>query len=367
MRNIGLIKPVKIKKITSRRLQLKLKYIKMKRVLLMILIIAFAKTVDAQDLIYSQFFNAPGYLNPALNGQFEGDLRVNLIYRSQWTKVQGALNNYSFSIDYQVPNFGGGFGLIMNRSTEGTAYLSKTNYAGVYSYSIEFDENTLSFGVQAGVTNRRIDYDKLLFPDQINSGGIIPGGVTSASPPIYNNKYFFDSGAGINLVSGNFMGGFSAQHLNKPDESFTGSTSKLPIRYGGHLSYMIKARGYDRNDDSAFIPSIVIYNQAKINSFSAGMQYKNRSVNIGLWYRGDGKQQDAMVLSLIFDLFKRSDRNSRMRFGISHDATTSKLNYTNTAGTTEGAFIFETDFPGRGSNSNNNRGSSYANKCYKFY
>ncbi|WP_316808568.1 PorP/SprF family type IX secretion system membrane protein [Pedobacter agri] len=335
--------------------------------LLMILLLSTQLCI-AQDLIYSQFFNAPNYLNPALNGQFEGDLRMSAIYRSQWTKVQGSLSNYSFAVDYQVPSFGGGFGLIMNKSSEGTAYISKTNFAGVYSYSIEFNENTISFGIQAGVTNRKIDYDKLVFPDQIDGGGIIGGGATSASYPAFNNKYFFDAGAGLNFVTGNFMAGFSAQHLNKPDESFTGSISKLPIRYGGHMSYMIKTRPFDHDDDSAFIPSVVIYNQAKINSFSAGVQYKNRNVNLGLWYRGDGKQQDAIVLSLIFDIFKHRDSNSRMRFGVSHDATTSRINYTNTGGTTEGAFVYEMDLPNRGNASGyNNRGSSYANKCYKFY
>ncbi|MGQ7853819.1 PorP/SprF family type IX secretion system membrane protein [Pedobacter sp. WC2501] len=342
--------------------------LKQRRTWLVLWILAFSKMAVAQDLIYSQFFNAPNYLNPALNGQFEGDLRISAIYRSQWTKVQGALSNYSFAVDYQVPNFGGGFGLILNKSTEGTAYISKTNFAGVYSYSIEFNENTLSFGIQAGLTNRKIDYDQLVFPDQINGGGIIAGGSTSASYPIYNNKYFFDSGAGLNFVTGNFMAGFSAQHLNKPDESFTGSTSKLPIRYGGHVSYMIKTKPYDHDDNGAFIPSIVIYNQARLNSFSAGVQYKNRNVNLGLWYRGDGKQQDALVLSIIFDIFKRPDSYSRMRFGISHDATTSKINYTNTAGTTEGAFVYEMDLPNRGNAwGGNNRNSSYANKCYKFY
>lgn len=342
-------------------------YLTMKRLILTFAFIALVKVCTAQDLIYSQFFNAPNYLNPALNGQFEGDLRISALYRSQWSKVQGSLYNYSFAVDYQVPNFGGGFGLIMNKSTEGTAYLSKTNFAGVYSYSIEFNENTLSFGIQAGVTNRKIDFDQLIFPDQINSGGIIGGGATSASYPAFDNKYFFDSGAGVNLVTGNLMAGFSAQHLNKPDETLTGATSKLPIRYGGHLSYMLKTRPYDHDDESAFIPSVVFYNQAKISSFSVGVQYKHRNVNLGLWYRGDGKQQDALVVSLIFDIFKRQDSNTRMRFGISHDATTSNINYTNTAGTTEGAFVYEMDLPNRGYSGGSNRSSSYANKCYKFY
>ena len=81
--------------------------------------------VIAQDHIYSQFFNAPVYLNPALTGQFQGDLRMNLIYRNQFTSVPGSLNYISASIDYNIPKFGGGLGLIFTRSSEGTVAARK--------------------------------------------------------------------------------------------------------------------------------------------------------------------------------------------------------------------------------------------------
>ena len=77
--------------------------------------------------MYSQFFNSPLYLNPSLTGQFEGDLRMNLIYRNQWTTVPGNLSYISASVDYNVPRFGGGIGLLVSRSSEGTAYLDNTN------------------------------------------------------------------------------------------------------------------------------------------------------------------------------------------------------------------------------------------------
>src|ERR1700709_1512597 len=95
---------------------------------------------SAQDHLYSQFFNSPLYLNPALTGQFKADLRMNLIYRNQWTNVPGTLSYVSGSIDYNVPQFGGGIGLLFTRSSEGTAYLDKTNISGLYSYSIGSDD-----------------------------------------------------------------------------------------------------------------------------------------------------------------------------------------------------------------------------------
>src|ERR1700753_1586274 len=89
-----------------------------------------------QDHLYSQYFNSPVYLNPALNGQFEGDFRMNLIYRNQYT-TSGANSNYiTASIDYNVPKFGGGVGLMFTRSSEGNAFLNSNNISGIYSYSV---------------------------------------------------------------------------------------------------------------------------------------------------------------------------------------------------------------------------------------
>lgn len=326
-----------------------------------------AMPAKAQDLIYSQFYNAPVYLNPALNGEFEGDIRFNMIYRSQWTKIRGALDSYTFSVDYQLPVFGGGIGLIVNKSTEGTVYLSKLNVASVFSYSVQLNsESRLSFGLQAGMINSRVDESRLLFSDQLDSQGIIPGAVSSASILSGNNRSFFDAAAGINLVAGNFMIGGSAQHINRPDESLTGQISRLPMRYGFHSSYLISLERYGE-DLPAIIPSLVVYRQDKFNSISAGFQFKTSTINLGLWYRGNGAQNDAIVFSVIFDLFRNAGSANKFRLGVSHDATTSKINYSTTGGTTEGALVYETEIPGRSEARYIRERNNSFNRCYKFY
>ncbi len=339
----------------------------MKRSILIFYLLILSVAGSAQDHIYSQFYNAPNYLNPALNGQFDGDLRVNMIYRNQWSQIPGPLTYYTFSIDYSIPRFDGGVGLMITKSSEGTAYLNKINIAGIYSYSVSFDNSILSFGLQAGMTNRKLDYSKLIFLDQLDAQGIIPGGISGTTMPEFNSRFFFDAGAGINLVAGNLMIGASGQHLNRPDESFTGTRSPLPMRLNGYASYKLPLDLYNEESNQSVIPSILYYNQAKASSLSLGCQYKNRNVNLGLWYRGGGKQQDAVVLSVILDLFVKRDYNDKIRLGISHDATTSKLPYGRTAGTTEGALNYETIM-----NQNNygNRGQyrgNYGNRCYDFY
>src|SRR6476661_5991893 len=122
----------------------------MKFLKLILFLMLLRLTATAQDHIYSQFYNAPNYLNPALNGQFNGDLRINMIYRNQWSSLPGPLAYYSLGIDYNVPKFGGGFGFLATRTTEGTAYLQKTNLSGIYSYSVDFSNAVLSFVLQGG-------------------------------------------------------------------------------------------------------------------------------------------------------------------------------------------------------------------------
>ncbi|GAB2689369.1 hypothetical protein GCM10027037_10160 [Mucilaginibacter koreensis] len=322
-----------------------------------------------QDHLYSQFFNSPVYLNPALNGQFEGDLRMNLIYRNQWSSVPGGLNYVSASIDYNVPQFGGGLGLLFTRSSEGTAFLKKNNIAAIYSYSVGSDDFVLSFGLQAGITNRSVDYSKLIFGDQIDPRlGYIPGSATSADLPQFNNRFYFDSGAGINLVAGSFMLGGALQHINRPNESFTGSPAKLPMRVTGHLSYrwdLDPYGNYDEDDKSYIIPSVVVYKQSQAQSINAGLEYKRRSISAGLWYRSGGQSgPSAVVLSLIFDLSISREGGEKLRFGLSHDAPTSRLNYSNTSGTSEGSLSYQTTLPSR---ANVDRRFDGARRCYDFY
>src|SRR5476651_1241453 len=108
----------------------------LKRLLVLYFVLFVGKSLHAQDHQYTQFFNSPLYLNPALNGQFDGTLRMNLIYRNQWTSLPGGPKYLSASIDYNMPRFGGGVGLLFTRGTEGPAYLVKNNVSGIYSYSV---------------------------------------------------------------------------------------------------------------------------------------------------------------------------------------------------------------------------------------
>ena len=319
-----------------------------------------------QDYIYSQFYNAPIYLNPALTGQFEGDIRISAIYRNQWTGLSGDFSYMNASADLNLRKINSGIGLVFNRSSEGTAYLQKNNIALSYSYIIGGDDYTLSFGLQGGITNQKLNWDRLVFGDQIDvTAGIIPGIISGAERPNVDSRFYFDAAAGSNLVYKNFMIGVGLHHLNRPDESLAGYQARLPMRISGNLSYKLALvpDQYDR-DGSYLIPSIVAYKQQNVTSFSIGTQFKYAGINAGIWYRNDGNSagNDAIVFSVIFDIFNRRTNGEKFRIGVSHDATTSKINYTNTGGTSEIGLGYEKYWKNSSS-----YGRANGLRCYDFY
>lgn len=338
-----------------------------KKYLYLTFLIISKLSVFGQDHSYSQFFSAPIYLNPALTGQFEGDIRMNMVYRNQWSGLSGTLSYFTASADLHIPKFAGGVGLMFTRSSEGTAYLVKNNASATYSYSVGSDDFVASFGIQAGFTNRDIDWSKLVFSDQIDRRlGYIPGSISSALPPEISSKFYFDAAAGANIVFYKFMLGAAFHHINQPDESFSGTQAKLPYRTTISASYRISLDPYANVDDDEgpyIIPSALYHKQAGASAMSLGAQFKYRNLNTGVWYRSSGLEgPDAFVVSLIFDLFKGNKNGEKLRIGASHDATISKINYTNTNGTTEIGIGYEKYFPNSSSYNKYN-----GLRCYNFY
>ena len=66
-------------------------------------------SIHAQDIHFSQFFNAPYAQSPANIGQFDGDYRAGAIYRQQWRSVTTPYS--TFGIGGDAAHFAGVKGL----------------------------------------------------------------------------------------------------------------------------------------------------------------------------------------------------------------------------------------------------------------
>src|SRR5256885_816513 len=60
--------------------------------------------LKAQDIHFSQFFEAPLLRNPSLAGLFEGDFRTQAVYRDQWNSITpNSYRSASFNGEYKMP------------------------------------------------------------------------------------------------------------------------------------------------------------------------------------------------------------------------------------------------------------------------
>ncbi len=130
----------------------------------------------AQDLHFSQFFNAPLLTNPANTGFIpDADYRLGASYRNQWSNVMTVpYKTTSIFGDAQLfrdrlENGWLGLGGVILSDVAGSGSLRSTKVYGSIAYHQQLGSSSLvSAGFNVGWANKRIDQSKLKFPDQFD-------------------------------------------------------------------------------------------------------------------------------------------------------------------------------------------------------
>ena len=153
----------------------------MRKIYLSILLILLLKSVNAQDLHFSQFFNTPLNINPALTAVYNEDIRFISNLRSQWLSVPVPYTTFSMAYDQKLLNDGRlgndilGIGLIMNYDEAGDANMQNIQLGGSVAYTRQISKmHFLSAGFRLLVAQRRFDVAKLTFDNQFIDGTFIP-------------------------------------------------------------------------------------------------------------------------------------------------------------------------------------------------
>jgi type IX secretion system PorP/SprF family membrane protein len=250
----------------------------MRKILLILALISgMHLCVDAQvDPHFSQYYVYPSWLNPALTGAFDGDIRINGIYRNQWNSITNAFSTAGVSADFVTSkniNIGGSF----MRQTAGTGgYTYTTGNISLAYTGIHFDAagyQRLVFGVQGGLISRKFDRSKFELDDQWTSGGGFNAGTTTIDQFSNTSTSVFDAGAGLLFYDAdprkkaNVFVGVSGSHLTQPDDAFTTGPvkSKLPIRYTAHGGVRISL-----SDVLSITPNLLYLRQGNAEEKMAG-------------------------------------------------------------------------------------------------
>ena len=190
-------------------------------------------TARAQDIHFSQFYEAPLLRNPALAGVFTGDYRVQTIFRDQWNSINNAYRTGSLSGEYKWPvGKGNDFlttGMEILYDEAGTAALNTTELMPALNYhkSLSNDKPMyLALGFMGGLVSKTLDLSKVTTNSQYNGTAYdpaLPNGETILSP----NVHYLDGALGISFNTAfgadnknTMYVGASYYHLNRPKNSF---------------------------------------------------------------------------------------------------------------------------------------------------
>lgn len=298
---------------------------------LIIVILLWGMALDnakAQDPQFSQFYNAPLFLNPAYTGTGpKAHHRFVANYRNQWPAIPNAFKTMAFSYDFYHRKLNSGFGLMVTQDVAGSASLKATNIGLLYSYKIHLASKwVITPGIHFSYSMRSIDYNKLIFGDQLELG----------RDEIYDtqdmiaqyDKGYIDFGSGILAYNKNIWVGFSAYHMNKPNHSLVDETAELPTKYSFHAGYRIPLyygpKGMKKM--SSLAPSFIYKKQGQFDQLDLGMHFQYDPIMAGFWYRGIPVTQDVPdrinqdALTFLFGL-----KFDELQVGYSYDITVSAL------------------------------------------
>ena len=196
----------------------------------------------AQDLHYSQFYNSPINVSPALTGIFNGDERFTASLRDQWRSVPVPWFTISGSYDRKFyprkskKGFFGG-GLLFNYDKQGDSNLALVNINVSGSYTRLLNEkNLITLGGMIGFANRGFDPEGLTWDKQWENNAFNPG-APSGEPTVFESFNFLETSAGLNYrwqesERTHLDIGLGVFHLNTPGSQFGGFVDEsLPMRY----------------------------------------------------------------------------------------------------------------------------------------
>lgn len=310
-------------------------------------------SASAQDLHFSQYLNTPTLINPALTGAAHV-LRASVIYKEQWRGVTVPFQTYgaSFEMKLKASNWekteqnktksykksfsrlAAGLSFFSDKAGDGN--MGTSQVMGSLATFIPISANhVLSAGLQPSFVQRKVDFSKLIFPDQYNGTAYDPN-MSNGENPASQSFVYADVAAGLNWSYGynekaigannslKANAGFAVYHVNRPKQKFLGYNEQLYRKYVIHGDATIAMA----STNVALVPSFVFQFQGPSKEILLGMNtrftlkedskytgfIKQSAFSIGAAYRN----LDAIILNAQMEI-------GQYAIGLSYDLNTSKL------------------------------------------
>ncbi|MCX2740580.1 PorP/SprF family type IX secretion system membrane protein [Pontibacter anaerobius] len=309
-----------------------------KKILLMCTACLWACCAVAQDVQYTQQYANRLYLNPAFAG-LDHSWSVGLSHRKQWPALNGSFITNALAADLRIPDSKSAISLLLQQDRAGVGGLKKLQAGLGYAYHTNISDSwAMSAGLQASITRLNLDYDNLVFGDQLSDNGMVA--LTSAEVNEFEPNTYADFTVGGLVYSDQVWAGITAAHLNQPTYKL-GQESELPIRFTAIAGYKFYARSYEEQGrlfELSFTPTATFIDQQSSKRLDIGLYTKYTPLTLGFIYKGvpvvGGTNQD-QSLSVIAGLDL-----THFRVGFSHEVGLKGLSR-EVGGTNEVTLVFE--------------------------
>ncbi|MCH8533800.1 MAG: type IX secretion system membrane protein PorP/SprF [Flavobacteriaceae bacterium] len=213
------------------------------QLVLVLIFVAFSKSTNAQqDPNFTQYMYNTMTINPAYAGTRDV-WSTGMLYRSQWTGIDGAPMTGTFSTHSPLADSKMGLGLNIVHDAIGPAENTFMNVN--YSYILQVSRFTkLSMGLSGGLHFENINFNRLNIFDP-----------TDPNFDNVRNRIFPQVGAGLQLYNDRYFVGLSAPFVLRSTQ-FEDGGGNGRIREEIHY-YLTAGYVFDLNPDLQFKPSIL--------------------------------------------------------------------------------------------------------------
>ena len=299
--------------------------------------------MKAQDIHFSQYYNTPLIMNPALTGVFGGDQRAMIIYRNQWSSVATPYNTFGGSFDMRMlddrnSSFSLGTGIGVYKDVAGDADFGITNVVLSMSGIIQVsDKQHFTIGVQGGFEQRSINNTDLIWDSQYDGNGYDPS-LSSQENTNYNQGFNNgDLNVGLawvysestkSIVSNDVFSlklGGVYQHLTQQTLDYGGAPDKLY----GKMSFHGESNISVKSTNTSFRPSFIYQKQGPSQEILVGSliryafghdsQYTGLMNQTALFVGLHARIGDALIPSIGYEI-------ANWKLAVSYDANMSALN-----------------------------------------
>lgn len=266
---------------------------KLKTICVFVTCIVISMQIVAQDVQFSQFYNAIQYQNPAFAGSAH-DFRFTAHQRLQWPGLDSKYTTSLFAADVFLPKTGSGVGAMFFRDWQSSPTIVSNEFHLQLSQEVRINDNSfLRMGVQPGIVSRTFNYTDFRFTQDYTSNGY--QGNTYTDLPT-NKSSYFDLSAGLVYYTSHFWSGVALGHILEPRQSLYENTARLPLKLSVTAGYKYvfdklveKQKGKPNHhhiSEISLSPAMHYKHQGQFDQFDIGAAFQYHELILGLWYRG---------------------------------------------------------------------------------